>query len=351
MQKITGESWFASYLNEWYEKHKRSLPWRLTDDPYLIWISEIILQQTRVDQGLPYYMRFVETFSTVHELAEASEDEVLRCWQGLGYYSRAKNLHATAKQLVNDYGGRFPSTYDELLQLKGIGPYTASAIASFSFKQPYAVVDGNVFRVLSRVFGVETPINSTEGKRQFTELAQSLIDVKRPDLYNQAIMEFGALQCTPKNVQCDHCILLERCSALASRRVADLPIKLKKTNVKPRSLHYFAVEDSLGRQRLIKRDNKGLWAGLYEFPSIELGPKESVTDGLVSELFGSVQHWSIVDQTPLIHKLSHQELSVYLYRIQLDRADDNGIDPQLIKDFPCSALMQKLLKRLNFYYL
>ena len=172
MQKIAGESWFASYLHEWYEKHKRSLPWRQADDPYLIWISEIILQQTRVDQGLPYYKRFVETFSTVHELAEATEDEVLRCWQGLGYYSRAKNLHATAKQLVNDYGGRFPPTYHELLQLKGIGPYTAAAIASFSFKQPHAVVDGNVFRVLSRVFGVETPINSTEGKRQFTELAQ-----------------------------------------------------------------------------------------------------------------------------------------------------------------------------------
>lgn len=351
MQKIVGESWFASYLQQWYDQHQRSLPWRQTTDPYRIWISEIILQQTKVDQGLPYYKRFVETFSTVQELAEASEDEVLRCWQGLGYYSRAKNLHATAKVISKEFNGQFPDTYNELIRLKGIGPYTAAAIASFCFKQPHAVVDGNVFRVLSRIFGIETPIHSTEGQRQFTALAQRLLDVESPDLHNQSIMEFGALQCTPKNVQCVGCIMAERCSALASGKVADLPVKLNKIKVKPRYLHYFCVEDIVNRQRLIKRDKNGLWAGLYEFPSIELDKEVSVTDALITELFGTVKHWAIVDQTPIIHKLSHQELSVYLYRVQLDRPDENGVEAEFLTDFPRSALMQKLLKRLNFYYL
>lgn len=351
MQKIVGESWFTSYLQEWYDQYQRSLPWRQTTDPYRIWISEIILQQTKVDQGLPYYKRFVETFSTVQDLAEASEDEVLRCWQGLGYYSRARNLHATAKVISKEFNGQFPDTYDELIRLKGIGPYTAAAIASFCFKQAHAVVDGNVFRVLARIFGIETPIDSTEGRRQFTELAQRLLDVERPDLHNQSIMEFGALQCTPKNVQCTGCIMAQRCSALASGKVADLPVKLNKKKVKPRYLHYFCVEDAARRQRLIKRDKNGLWAGLYEFPSIELDKEVSVTDELVTELFGTVKHWAIVDQTPIIHKLSHQELSVYLYRVQLDTLDENGVEAEFLKDFPRSALMQKLFKRLNFYYL
>ncbi|MFM1807908.1 MAG: hypothetical protein RLZZ242_633 [Bacteroidota bacterium] len=351
MRKIPYEKWFGSKLQEWYASHKRSLPWRATTDPYRIWISEIILQQTRVDQGLPYYNRFIANFSDVKQLAEASEDQVLRHWQGLGYYSRAKNLHATAKTITTAHRGVFPKSYDELLKLKGIGPYTAAAIASFAYKQPHAVVDGNVFRVLSRVFGIETPINSSAGEREFSSLAQSLINLQHPDLHNQAIMEFGALQCIPKNPQCDRCIFASRCSALASNKVDSLPVKLKKTRVKKRCLHYFSVEDVDQKQRVIKRGKDGLWSGLYEFPSVELEHRSEVTDELIHELFGAVRTWGVVDETPIIHKLSHQELWVYLYRVQLKDKDEQGVTVKVMKELPVSTLMQKLMNRLNFYYL
>lgn len=351
MQNKTGDLWFSEALQQWYKVHKRELPWRETNDPYRIWISEIILQQTRVEQGLPYYQRFIEAFQDVHALAHAHEDEVLRYWQGLGYYSRARNLHATAKTISGELKGRFPDTYEGLLKLKGVGPYTASAIASFCFGLPHAVVDGNVFRVLSRVFEVDDPINTSTGQRYFTALANSLLDRHNPDLHNQAIMEFGALQCTPKSPNCAACAIRERCAAFAKRRVDQLPVKEKKVKVKKRALHYFSVEDAQSKHLIIKRPNTGLWSGLYEFPSIELELGATMSEAVVNDLFEAVTHWELINLDPLIHKLSHQELHVYVYRVQLDCVHNKGVERGAIQDYPLSALMQRLLKRVNFYYL
>jgi len=351
MQNKTGDLWFSEALQQWYKVHKRELPWRETRDPYRIWISEIILQQTRVEQGLPYYHRFIEAFEDVHALAKAREDEVLTYWQGLGYYSRARNLHTTAKTVSSELKGRFPDSYAALLKLKGVGPYTASAIASFCYGLPHAVVDGNVFRVLSRVFEVDDAINTSSGQRYFTTLANSLIDPNHPDLHNQAIMEFGALQCTPKSPDCPVCPIRERCAAFAKGRVDQLPIKEKKVKIKKRALHYFSVEDAQLKHLIIKRPNTGLWSGLYEFPSIELELGALMSEAVVTDLFGAVKEWAVINVDPLIHKLSHQELYVYVYRVQLDTIHSTGVERDAIQDYPLSALMQKLLKRLNFYYL
>ena len=223
----------SDILIRWYEENKRDLPWRRTSDPYLIWISEIILQQTRVVQGLEYFNRFTERFPDVAALARADEDEVMKYWQGLGYYSRARNLHAAARQIMNDFSGVFPRTREEVLSLKGIGDYTAAAICSFAYRLPYATVDGNVFRVLARLFDIDLPIDGGEGKKYFTALAQSLLDERRPDLFNQAMMEFGALQCVPKSPDCEHCRLNGTCLGLAARQVERLPVKSGKTVGKP----------------------------------------------------------------------------------------------------------------------
>jgi A/G-specific adenine glycosylase len=259
---------FAKSLLQWYFLNQRSLPWRETRDPYFIWLSEVILQQTRVDQGMSYYHSFCQKFPTIFHLAQASEDEVLKTWQGLGYYSRARNLHATAKLILNDFNGAFPSKYNGLLKLKGIGPYTAAAIASFAFLEKKAVVDGNVMRVLSRVFGIDDPIDSTQGKKVLAALAQELIDEGQPDVYNQAIMDFGATWCTPKKPKCELCVFAESCSALRTNRVDVLPIKAKKTAVKEMYLFYFVFRDK--KQTYIRqRMHSNIWKGLYEFPAVE----------------------------------------------------------------------------------
>lgn len=255
-------------LMYWYAGNKRQLPWRETTDPYRIWISEIILQQTRVAQGLDYFNRFMERFPDVLALADAEEDEVMRYWQGLGYYSRARNLHAAAKEIRDRFGGVFPRRYEDVLSLKGVGEYTAAAICSFAWKLPYAVVDGNVYRVLSRVFGIDTPIDSGAGKKEFAELAQVLIDKKRPDLYNQAIMDFGAIQCTPRTPACLYCPLRDGCMAFSSGRVSELPVKAGKTVVKPRYFNYLHIHCK-GVGLLARREDKDIWRNLYEYPLIE----------------------------------------------------------------------------------
>ena len=216
-------NFFSDIIIKWYSKHKRNLPWRNTKNPYKIWISEIILQQTKVNQGLPYYSKFIKKFPNFSVLANANEEEVMKLWQGLGYYTRARNLHIAAKQI--DKAGIFPAKYEDIILLKGVGKYTAAAIASFAFKQPYAVVDGNVFRLLSRFYGIKTPINSEKGKKQFSDLAQNLLNKENPDTHNQAIMEFGALQCKPKTPVCDLCILKNSCVALEKKQVNDIPNK------------------------------------------------------------------------------------------------------------------------------
>lgn len=267
-QSFVSVSPIAGPLIDWYGKNKRDLPWRDTTDPYLIWISEVILQQTRVNQGLDYFNRFIARFPGVKELAAAGEDEVLKYWQGLGYYSRARNLHAAAREIVSRYGGVFPERYEEVKGLKGIGEYTAAAICSFAYRQPYAVVDGNVYRVLSRLFAIDTPIDSHAGKKSFTELASALIDPERPDLYNQAIMDFGALQCIPRSPRCTGCPLAAQCLAFGQNRVGELPVKQGRTTVLPRYFNYLHV--LWGEYTWIRqRREKDIWQNLYEFPLLE----------------------------------------------------------------------------------
>ncbi len=260
--------YFSDKVVEWYLKHKRDLPWRHTNDPYKIWLSEIILQQTRVAQGLPYYHRFLETFPTVRHLAVATEQEVLRLWQGLGYYTRARNLHKCAKTVATEYGGSFPTNYQDLLQLPGIGEYSAAAIASFSYKEPVAVVDGNVFRVLSRVFGIHEEVNSPKGRNVFKLLADDLLNRRSPDLHNQGVMEFGALQCVPKSPLCSSCDLKPMCYAAQNNLQSVLPKKLKAKASRTRFVYYMVAQR--GKSLLMrKRAEKDIWYGMYDFHSIE----------------------------------------------------------------------------------
>jgi A/G-specific adenine glycosylase len=260
--------YFSDKIVKWYLDNKRNLPWRETRDPYKIWLSEIILQQTRVSQGMPYYLRFTEAYPNVRALAAAPEQEILRLWQGLGYYTRARNLHKCAKAVVALHGGNFPETYDGLLSLPGIGDYTAAAIASIAFRQPVAVVDGNVFRVLSRIFGIDTAINSPGGKKDFTALANELIDTTHPDTHNQAVMEFGALFCTPKNPLCETCVFQKSCFAFSRKMQHQLPVKLKLKASRKRYFYYIVVEYK--RSLLMrKRAQKDIWLGLFDFHLVE----------------------------------------------------------------------------------
>lgn len=252
---------FTTTILSWFREHGRVLPWRQTRDPYAIWLSEIILQQTRIEQGLPYWERFMRRWPTVEELAAASEDEVLREWQGLGYYSRARNLHTAAKQIV-EMGG-FPRTLEGIKQLKGVGDYTAAAIGSIAFDLPAAVVDGNVYRVLARHYGINTPINTTEGKKEFTALAQSLLPAKQASAFNQAMMDFGAIQCTPSTPQCPSCPLAETCVALRENRISELPVKQKTLKVKERHLTYVYIRYQ-GETAIHRRGEGDIWQGLYE---------------------------------------------------------------------------------------
>jgi len=259
---------FSSKIISWYRANPRELPWRGTTDPYKIWLSEIILQQTRVAQGLPYYYAFAEAYPSVQDLAAAPESDVLRLWQGLGYYSRARNLHSCAKYITNELGGKFPESYQELLKLKGVGSYTAAAIASFAFGEVKAVVDGNVFRVLARYFGIETDIASGKAKKEFEELANKLIPEGDPAEYNQAMMDFGARLCVPKNPACGECLLRNTCFAYQNSLVKVLPVKINKTKVKERNLHYFVIR--CGDHWVWKKRGSGdIWEGLHDFPVSE----------------------------------------------------------------------------------
>jgi A/G-specific adenine glycosylase len=305
---------FQSEIIKWYKVNKRDLPWRRTTDPYVIWLSEIILQQTRVEQGLPYFNKFLENFPTVVDFANASENEVLKLWQGLGYYSRGRNMLFTAKQVIELHNGVFPVAHDQLIKLKGIGEYTAAAISSFSNNEPKAVVDGNVFRVLSRYFGVEEPINSTIGKKIFFELAQGLIEDQKPSIYNQAIMEFGALQCKPKSPACNICPLQTGCFAFQHHKVDVLPVKLKKVKVRERWFNYFVgLEDG---NILIKQRQAGdVWQQLYDFPLIETDQavqfSTSEFSDAVKEFFGSeAKITSLLEKK---HILTHQIIYVHFF--------------------------------------
>lgn len=266
---------FTDILLSWYLKNKRDLPWRNTRNPYKIWLSEVILQQTRVQQGLPYYNSFIKKYSSIKKMALASEDDVLKLWQGLGYYSRGRNLHFTAKQITSLYKGVFPKTFLELKKLKGVGDYTAAAIASFCFNEVQPVVDGNVYRVLARIFGIETPIDTSQGKKEFRELATALISQQHPGEFNQAIMEFGAIQCVPKNPSCETCPFAQYCIARNKKLIAQLPIKSKKIKIKNRYFYYLVIKNN-ETVYLKKRIEKDIWRNLFDFPLIET--KKKITE-------------------------------------------------------------------------
>ena len=268
---------FSKILLDWYDPDLRPMPWKAEKDPYLVWLSEIILQQTRVEQGLPYFNKFKQHYPTVNDLADAPEDELMKLWEGLGYYSRARNLHFSAKYIANELNGHFPSDYTSILKLKGVGPYTAAAIVSFAFNLPKAVVDGNVFRVLSRIFGIEDPIDSTTGKKKFEALANELLDKNDPAIYNQAIIDFGAIQCSPKSPDCESCPFQEHCFAFQNEQVNDFPVKAKKLTRKTRFFYYLVLNQQ-DKVLIRKRIKKDIWRNLYEFPLIETQDLISMQD-------------------------------------------------------------------------
>ncbi|MHA8067229.1 A/G-specific adenine glycosylase [Aquirufa sp. ROCK2-A2] len=307
---------FSSTIIHWYKDHARDLPWRKTNDPYVIWLSEIILQQTRIAQGLPYFHQLLEVFPTVQDLAKAEEDVLFRNWQGLGYYSRARNLHKTAKYVSNELQGKFPNSYEQLIKLPGVGPYTAAAIASFAFNEPKAVVDGNVYRILSRYFALETDISHASARKIFTDLAEDLIPQKLPATFNQAIMEFGSLQCSPVP-NCETCPLQRTCGAFLLKKVKDFPIKTKKTKQRDRFFNYFIFEKD-GKILVHKRVKKDIWQGLFEFYLIE-SPKKTTLEELISEddfLPDSVKNFQQL-RNPAVHVLSHQKIHSQAWHIQL----------------------------------
>ncbi|WP_373494946.1 A/G-specific adenine glycosylase [Aquiflexum sp.] len=311
---------FVHRLLEWYPLNKRDLPWRNTHNPYIIWLSEIILQQTRVAQGLPYFENFLKNYPNVNELANAPSEEVMRLWQGLGYYSRARNLHQCAKDIVEKYNGDFPNNYKDLLKLKGVGSYTAAAIASFAFEEKVAVVDGNVFRVLSRYFGIATDIAGGAGKKEFENLANKIIPHDNPGEYNQAIMEFGALQCVPKNPDCENCPLKSGCFAHNNQMVENLPVKIKKLKIKDRHFQYYYI--ICGNDLIIKKRGEGdIWQGLYDFPMEESDKKfPSDPDNFqwIKDLKGFVT--SIVNDSENTYKhiLTHQRIFANFVKINLN---------------------------------
>ncbi|MCU4154802.1 A/G-specific adenine glycosylase [Carboxylicivirga sp. A043] len=297
---------FAIKLLQWYNMNKRMLPWRATNDPYKVWLSEIIMQQTQVVQGESYYLKFVESFPTVHELAEASEQQVLKLWQGLGYYSRARNLHAAAKTIVSEYRGVFPCNYNEILKLKGVGPYTAAAISSICFNERKAVVDGNVYRFLSRLKGIRTPIDSTEGKKEFALLADELLNGNKPGDHNQAMMEYGALICKPSSPFCGDCVFKNECSAYLNDTIGLLPVKAKKIKQRHRYFHYFLIQDGSGIV-LEKRADNDIWKNLYQLPLMETD-KAKLTKGFIEQ---NKDKFRLINQQK--HILSHQIINASFY--------------------------------------
>ena len=341
---------FANSLTEWYLKNKRDLPWRNTQNPYFIWLSEIMLQQTRVAQGMPYFYSFSNAFPTVFDLANASEEQVLKLWQGLGYYSRARNLHKTAQYVAFELDGKFPDNYTALLKLKGVGSYTAAAIASFSYGESVPVVDGNVFRVLSRYFDIETDILSNNAKKEFTDLAYELIPKNNPALFNQAIMEFGALQCVPKNPNCELCPLNNSCLALQKNKIDLLPVKSKKAKVKKRYFNYVTFLDEHQNTIIQKRTDKGIWHNLYEFPLIET-EQEIDLQYLVEQL----QQQDFVANTILsvaqtstesqIHKLTHQHLYIKFWKVQVAGSLLNAIDYSTLLTYPFPIVIFNFIEK------
>ncbi|HEX7367354.1 MAG TPA: A/G-specific adenine glycosylase [Pelobium sp.] len=341
---------FQQQLIAWYRKHKRDLPWRNTTDAYLIWLSEIILQQTRVEQGMPYFVRFAETYPTVKAFAAASEDEILKLWQGLGYYSRGRNMLKTAKKVTADFKGVFPTAYADLITLTGVGEYTAAAISSFSSNEARAVVDGNVYRVLARYFGVATPINSTEGKKNFQALADEILAISNAGEHNQAMIEFGALQCKPRNPNCQVCPFVKSCFAYKHQKINDLPVKIKKLKIRERHFNFFVIVNEKNQLIVKRRDNSDIWAGLYDLPAIEFSGEEQP----VSDFTNWFKTPPVIKKTsPQIkHVLTHQRL--FARFLEIDTKKNNLLmqdgwfwaDLDDIKNYGMPKLIFEFLKKI-----
>ena len=343
---------FTKIIEQWYAEHGRELPWHDTKDPYKIWVSEIILQQTQVKQGYDYYLRFIDRFPDVQTLAAADEDEVLNYWQGLGYYSRARNMHAAAQSM----NGTFPTTYEGVRALKGVGDYTAAAICSFAYGMPLAVVDGNVYRVLARYAGIDMPIDSTAGVKLFRQLAEEYLDKHRPSLYNQAIMDFGALQCTPGRPQCEACPLQETCVALREGRVEELPVKQHKTQQTFRYFHYFLIRQG-GQTYINKRTAKDIWKNLYELPMVET--EDAMTDR-TTDVFAALKERlgtaAELEFRPLKqgvkHVLSHRIIVADFYEVRVPEgvvlnlgANYLKVDVEALSDYAFPVLVNNFLRK------
>lgn len=343
---------FAEVLIDWYRSNSRDLPWRNTSNPYLIWLSEIMLQQTRVDQGLDYYLKFANKYPTVHDLADASEEEVLRDWQGLGYYSRARNLHATAKHISDDLKGEFPSSYNEIVRLKGVGDYTASAIASFAFNEVVPVLDGNVFRVVSRFLGIKDDIADAKSRKVFKNALDQLIpdDGKLAHEFNQGIMEFGALQCVPKSPACSDCVMESSCYAVQNKMVKELPFKSKKIKVKKRFFTYLIIENE-GKFIMNQREEKGIWAQMFDFPLIETSSHdEENLEELIEAKLGSANFSIIEQKEPIKHILTHQHLFIQFIKVDFrgDVSHYKWLNLNEINELPKPIVIENHLRKFYF---
>lgn len=346
---------FAKRLKNWYAVNKRNLPWRETSDPYKIWISEVILQQTRIDQGLNYYLRFIGRFPDVQSLASAQEDEVLKLWQGLGYYARARNMHFTAKTIVARYNGKFPETYDELITLKGIGPYTAAAIASIAFGYAAPVIDGNVMRVISRWFAIAEAADSGKGKKMIAEALNEIFDHEAPGTFNQAIMDFGAMVCKPKSPNCSACPFSVSCAAFSQNLVGELPRKRKSIKQLKRFFHYLIIpvlDEEIIFILLKKRDEKDIWGGLYEFQMIEtnaeIDPDALMKSKQWQELFAGSEPEIVHISKTYKHQLTHQQLFAVFYHIRLKKSLPENFKTNLVKvndlhSFPIPRVIDRYL--------
>jgi len=341
---------FSKALIMWYLIHKRDLPWRKSHDPFRIWLSEIILQQTRISQGTAYYEKFIAEFDDIRALANADETRVLKLWQGLGYYSRARNLHFTAKQVANEMNGRFPETFEGLLKLKGVGDYTASAIASIAYNLPHATVDGNVYRVMSRFFGITSPIDSSKGSKEFKSLAQELLDKDQPGTHNQAVMELGALICTPKKPACQECPLKNNCFAFLQGRMQEFPVKQGKIVTRKRHFNYLVLNSANSFTKIRQRQGKDIWKHLFEFPFLETEEtelKSEAIESLVREELNLYTKYELnkFNTTPVIHKLSHQELHANFWIVETDEILDGSTSWDELQNHALPVLLQNFVDK------
>ncbi|NWJ52948.1 MAG: A/G-specific adenine glycosylase [Bacteroidetes bacterium] len=349
---------FSTQLTNWYRNNARDLPWRNTRNPYHIWISEVILQQTRINQGLAYYLRFIDRFPTIDLLANADQQEILLLWQGLGYYSRARNMHEAAKQVQNLYNGIFPSTYDQIIKLKGVGEYTAAAIASIAFGESKVVVDGNVLRFLSRFQGYTQPINTSKGKTAIREMAETLLQNADPAIFNQALMEFGALYCVPRNPDCSNCIFSNSCQAFSAGIVNDLPVKSKRVTIRKRFFNYLFLYYFNENNQIIffiqQRGKGDIWHGLFDLPLIEDDKCYDFDKLTVSDYWNEniANHHPVISTTykDFIHQLTHQQLNTRFFAVKLENYNSHLIKEEWIgvtfenhKEYPTSRLIENYL--------